>query len=306
MVLLLSGWSLRAQVGVAAELDTTHILIGDQVRLTLRISHPPQVRITRIDWEALKEEPAIDVISPGQLDTVAVSPEILLKQTLVFTVFDSGYFRLPPIPVYYIDGGREGLQQTNDLGLEVRTFPITTDTARLAPIKPIVEEPARLDDALPYVVLIALAGLLIAAIVLLLRRRRPRATPPPPPPRPAHELALEQLQALRAAQLWQRGDIRPFQTELTRIVREYLENRFQLPALESTTEEIIARLPATGISAEWAEQLRQMLRTADMVKFAKAVPPVTIHEEMLQRAGAFVEDTREPDVPVENEEVENK
>jgi hypothetical protein len=140
----------------------------------------------------------------------------------------------------------------------------------------------------------------VALVVFLLRRRRRTATaPPPPPPRPAHELALEQLQQLRGAGLWQRGEIKAFHSQLSHIVREYLEGRFAIPALESTTDEILAALRRTDLAEEWRLRLRQMLQTADLVKFAKAVPPENVHEEQLGQAVDFVTATKPEEEPAQ-------
>jgi hypothetical protein len=110
--------------------------------------------------------------------------------------------------------------------------------------------------------------------------------------RPAHEIALERLQSLRKEALWQRGDVKGFQTALSHIVREYLENRFAIRALESTTGEIIRDLGTQALDDSDREVLRDLLSIADLVKFARAKPDEDIHEQFLDRAVAFVEKTR--------------
>lgn len=302
LLLFLSASRLHAQVDVVAELDSTRILIGDQVKLHLRIAQDSRARITRVDWSAIDSLKVVEVVSRGALDTVSKGNQLMLAQNLTLTSFDSGYHRIPPIPVYFTIEGRADSARTNELPLEVATFPITADTARLQPIKNIIREPLRFRDVLPYVLAGAAAALLIGLVLFFLRRRRPEQAAPPPPPRPAHELALEKLSALRKAQLWQGGDIKGFHSELSHILREYLENRYRMPALESTSAEILSHVQKTDVPPVWIHALREILQTADLVKFAKAVPPVTIHEEMLARAAQFVEETREKEVPVEEVE----
>ena len=122
--------------------------------------------------------------------------------------------------------------------------------------------------------------------------------------RSAHEIAIEQLQALRAAQLWQKGAVKEYQSRLTRVIREYLENRYEVNALESTTEQILQELKQVDFNSDWKDKLREMLQMADLVKFAKAEPPADFHGRMLDNAEAFVRATQavkkiadEDDVP---------
>jgi len=112
------------------------------------------------------------------------------------------------------------------------------------------------------------------------------------PPK-AHEVALEKLQLLRAKELWQQGKIKEYQSELTYIVREYLEERFEIQALESTTVEIVQELEQKDITEEHKTELTDMFRMADMVKFAKATPPVEVQSTLLNKAIQFVEKTKQ-------------
>jgi len=112
-------------------------------------------------------------------------------------------------------------------------------------------------------------------------------------PPAAHEVALEKLQVLKNKELWQQGKIKEYQSELTYIVREYLEERFEMQALESTTEEIVHELNEKDITEEHKVELTDMFRMADMVKFAKATPPVDIQSTLLNKAIQFVERTKQ-------------
>lgn len=109
---------------------------------------------------------------------------------------------------------------------------------------------------------------------------------------PSHELALQQLKALENKQLWQKGEVKAYHSELTRIIRAYLENRYGIQALEMTTEQILAQLNTLDFDADWNDRLREMLQAADLVKFAKAEPPSVFHERMMDYAVSFVEATK--------------
>ncbi len=290
LALCLWAMPLTAQVDVRAELDSNRILIGDQLRLRLTIAHPPSVSVTEIGWSVLQKEGTVEVLRPGSLDTVPGSTEeVLLQQELLITSFDTGYHRLPPIPVHYLDKGVARVGETAALALNVGSFPVRSDTAQLAPIKPIMEEPLALQDLLPYAGGLA-ALLLLAALIIYLRKRR-RAEPPAEEvedPRPAHEIALEKLEQLRSEKRWQRGEVKAYYSELTHILRAFLEKRFQVPALESTTNETAALLGRVPQEQAWKDELLALFRTADAVKFAKAQPPADTHEPRLSQAEDLV------------------
>jgi hypothetical protein len=121
--------------------------------------------------------------------------------------------------------------------------------------------------------------------------------------RPPHEVALEQLLALREKRLWENGLIKEYQSELTHIIRAYLERRYDMLALESTTDQILASLKAHNLDLSKQSTLKEILQIADLVKFAKANPPADIHESFLRKAENFIEETKEIILPdLQNED----
>jgi hypothetical protein len=131
--------------------------------------------------------------------------------------------------------------------------------------------------------MVAGAALLLAAVAgfLLLRRLRRRQPARKPevapvrkrvPTRPAWEVALEELDRIAAEGLVDKGELRRQYEEVTVALRRYLEDRYGLPALESTTDELRERLPRTPLPATQASRVLALLSEADLVKFAKAEP----------------------------------
>jgi hypothetical protein len=118
-------------------------------------------------------------------------------------------------------------------------------------------------------------------------------------PIPAHEIALKELSALQSKKLWQAGKIKTYQSELTHIVRAYLENRYNILALESTTGEIIKEVNSLGVSPTLVETLDEILNVADLVKFAKARPEASIHQAFMEKAEEFILETQEV-IPILN------
>jgi LPXTG-motif cell wall-anchored protein len=138
-------------------------------------------------------------------------------------------------------------------------------------------------------------GLLLAGAGYLLWRKRKQVLegPPPPPPVPPDVVALEKLQALKQTDWLVSGKTKEFYSAISDIVRAYLEGQFRVPALERTTSELMRDLrKKSDIPAELQAELRELLDSSDLVKFAKFRPDAAEGAQALQEAVKFVEQTR--------------
>ncbi len=120
--------------------------------------------------------------------------------------------------------------------------------------------------------------------------------------RPAHEIALERLQALKTTDLDQMEQYKTFFTELSNIVREYIENRYFVKALEETSTELLQSMQELELDAETLQKLQNVLQMSDLVKFAKFVPGKAEVESSLQDAESFIHMTKLEFEAVEVEE----
>ena len=169
------------------------------------------------------------------------------------------------------------------------------DSFDISPIKPIIKEPIQLRDFVPY--FIGLGIILLSALIYYLfkKYKEKKAAQPVEEIKiviPAHKIALDKLYNLDEKKLWQ-SDIKGYQSELTYIIREYLENRYKIPALESTTDEIVKSLKNKDIESSHVSEMKNILQVADLVKFAKGKPSINIHQEFMEKAFEFVRDTQE-------------
>ncbi|NJK83524.1 MAG: protein BatD [Saprospiraceae bacterium] len=282
--------SYAQPVEVFSSLETNRILIGDQVKLNIKVDYKGDVKIQKIDLSVLDTMKTIEVIATSPV----ITSETGLSQAVTLTSFDSGYHFIPKIPIFFLQNNELDTITSNELALTVNTIP--QDTIQLAPIKSIIEEPLKAEDF--FWVALAILGIgLIALVILYFTKRKARQKEVIMPAAvkivPPHEIALQQLKALENKQLWQNGNIKSYHTELTRIIRAYLENRYGIQALEMTTEQILAQLQQLDFDATWNDRLCEMLQAADLVKFAKAEPPSAFHERMMAYAVAFVEATQQ-------------
>ena len=294
--------SLTAQIRVTATLDSTRMLIGDQMNLRLEASYLPGGTLSNVDLNVLEEAEKVEIISTqANWDTVTIAGEITLRKNIVFTIFESGSVFIPSIPVSFFKDGRTSIASTNKLLINVAdALPelaneAAVDTVGLADIKPIYQESMTFEDVAPLLLTFLIIGIIGGLIYFLYRRAQNKKLPPKKEVvviEPAHVIALRKLETLKAEGLWQKGAIKEYQSQLTFIVREYLENRYGVAALESTTYEILGDLKPIRLSEDWKQKLREMLELADLVKFAKAEPAESTHEKLMSYAFDFVNKTK--------------
>lgn len=297
-----------AQATVQAELSNTQIMIGDQVRLQIRVTQPGDAKVD-IDLNPITEVEGLEIVSE-KAPVMKEDPGVnYLEKNVMITSFDSGEYVVPQIPVRLIqDDGSIQNYQTNPIPLMVNTIPIASDSLQLAPIKDINREDFTFQDSLPY--LLGAAGAIIIGLLIwwfFFKKHGDQANDQPIIIRPAHEVALEKLDALDRQQLWQNGQIKNYYSILTYVAREYLENRYKIPALENTTGEILQKLGSfPDIDQSLLSTLRQILTSSDMVKFAKAEPAATFHTEALEKTRQFIVSTQARPQPEEEttEEIE--
>jgi len=208
--------------------------------------------------------------------------------------FDSAQLWLPPLGISLSDGATI---QTNPLELTVLPTPAPDELAEMNGIKNIRLEPANWTDFLLPFAIIGGAILVLAMAVWWFLLRKKKSGPNERLLRlPPHELAQRQLTELERRQYWQKGEVKPYYSELTRILREYLEHRFQIPALESASDDILRLLEACSMPESLLAPLADLLRWADLAKFAKVVPPEHFHAQALREARRLVEQTQPREV----------
>lgn len=292
--------SASDNISIITKLDTNQMLIGDQVQLTLEVIRDKQ---TIIQWPELgnaiqiDSARAIEILS-SKLDTAAAQASGMAKEikTYTLTVFDSGYYAIPPVVVKYKTAPADTFSaiQSEALLLTVKGIEVDTSAASVKPIKEPLTMPFHIAEILKELIIGGLVLAAIAGVILYfsLRKKKPVFIKKFIRKEPPHEVALNKLRALDEKKIWQQGEIKKYYSELSDITREYVEGRFGFPALESTTDEIMDRIPATGISQKMQEDLRMLLQNADLVKFAKAVPLPDEHKKFMDKATEFVKTTR--------------
>jgi hypothetical protein len=311
LALGVSFTSLGQYSAATARLEKDNIQIGDQVKLDLTVTVPAG---SQVQWPMLLDTIAtnVEIVRKSGLDTVSSDKEqFTLKQQLIVTSFDSGSYVIQPIPFRYKKKGDTTtfFTQTPPVRLAVQTIQ-TDQKADIKPIKPPLAAPVTFRELMPWIGL-GLLVLTIAALVYFYLKRKKQNKPlivsrlktsiPP------YEAAMEALEGLRQKKLWQSGRVKEYYSEMTDIVREYIELQFPVRALEMTTSEISTALRQIDVAGSARDKLNQALVLADLVKFAKEQPLPLENDQCLGLCIDFVRETKPRKEPesVQPEKVEN-
>lgn len=292
VALLAMGRAHAQEIRVSAKLDTATIALGDQTTLRLRADVPTG---TAVGFPQLADtlSAKIPLVEAGTVDTSQGDPgRQIVTQTYVITSFDAGMQAIPELEIIIGDSA----YRTEALPLQVESVAVDTTKAIYDIKQPLDVSYSWLDwlqDNLLWVLLALGVCMFIAALWFYLKKRNKKPAPEPVetvPDIPPHELALRKLHALRDQKLWQQGAVKPYHSQLSDILRDFLERRYRIPAMEQTTDEIFAALAATGMPDGQKARLRQVLTLADLVKFAREQPLHTDNEQSMAQAIDFVKE----------------
>jgi hypothetical protein len=293
--ILLLLWPILAQAQVpSASLDTAVLRIGEQVELLLSIDLPTDAPAGMVNWPVFGDTliNQLEVVRKGSVDSVQDAAGLHLTQRIFLTSFDTGHWAIPPFTFVVSGSPRE----TRPLLIEVRNVALD-DPKVQRPAKTIYEVPFSIGYWIRAHLVELLAGLgaLVLIIAGLFYLTRKRKTVPAPvveaPMEPVHLRTLRSLRELDASRLWQQGEHKAYHSRITDLLRSYIEERYQVPAMESSTDELLQELGVSPMNNEQRTHLENMLRLADLVKFAKAKPTPAENEQMMAGAIRFVEAT---------------
>ncbi|MGB1284486.1 MAG: BatD family protein [Polaribacter sp.] len=260
-------FSVFAQTSIVkAEIDTTSIRIGEQFNLKISVNETQNVIIPKLELKGL------EIVDSTKVDTIKNS----LIRKYILTGFDSGSFYIPQQQIFV----KNQAYFTDSLLVNVATIAVDTTKVKKFPIKTIKSEPYTFDDfkTYVYILLVALAIIGFWIYWFVIRKRRQEEELPTYRTLAPYEEAMYKFNELDEKLLWQNNKVKEYYSELTEIVRGYIERELRVPALEKTTDEILETLTdfknseSIETSKETIKKLKELLQEADLVKFAKSKP----------------------------------
>lgn len=263
-------FTLNTTAQVSVQTDTTKIRIGEQINLKYIVDNQENVQFPKITLDSLKK---MEVIKSFDVDTV--NNKLIKKYVL--TSFDSGRYELPKQLIRL----KNKVHYTKPIIFNVGTIAVDTTKQKLFAIKSVQYQKYTIKDyAKNYWYLLPIL-LILAALIWYFFIRKKETEEEKIAKIPPFEMAIQKLADLDKKLLWQNNKTKEYYSELTDIIRTYIEKELKVPALESTTNELvndIKRINNTNnldISNKIILKLKDLLKEADLVKFAKSKPYAT-------------------------------
>ncbi|MEX2595536.1 MAG: hypothetical protein WEC59_01305 [Salibacteraceae bacterium] len=295
-LILLNLYAQAQERSFTVDLDRESILIGEHINMRVQLkSATTDSMVFPIIGDTIIKE--IEVVSKEKIDTAFVGDHLeqrVLSQNITVTSFDSGYYAIPPLKGMV----SKDTVESNPFLIAVGSVKIDMDQG-IADIKPIEEISFPLKEWLAtywhwIVIALVLVGL-ITYIALWFSKQKPKEKVEEEiiiPSRPAHEIALERLETLKSTNYWQTGDFKRYYSELTNILRAYIEGQFGISALEQTTNDIVRTMQHhPDFEKPQIDDVRKVLFLADLVKFAKEKPTAKENEINLELVEQFVKNS---------------
>ena len=299
---LLSSSIFAQQKQVETSIDTTKNKIGAEFKLTVKTVVSSKSKVV---FPKLKNIGPLEVIQSYPIDTVKKDDTYELIKKYGLTQFDSGQYTIPGIKIL-IDK-KEYL--TDSIKVEVANVKVDTLQQKMYDIKDISSVESNNDWWIYVLILAVIIGIGVFVYCFIKKRQHKKIaeevykTP--------IEKATSLLNNLEQRELVQKGEIKEYYSELTDIARNYIEEAIQIPAMESTTSELIQGIRTASVkkkmtlTPETVENLERVLRQADLVKFAKSKPldfEITEDRNKIQRVILTLDNAIPTEVPAEEED----
>ena len=285
LLLLLASSVFAQQKQLVTSIDTTKNKIGAEFKLTLKATVDTKSKVV---FPKLKNMGALEVIQSYPIDTVKKDDRYELIKKYGLTQFDSGKYTIPSIKILI----NNKIVASDSIQVEVANVPVDTLKQKMFDIKDIAPADNSLGNwwkyLLGFLLIIGLAALIYWFIKKYQKKKIEAEIYKTP-----IEKATSLLNSLEKKELWQKGEVKEYYSELTNIVRNYIEEAIEIPAMESTTSELIEGLKVASLkkkmmlSQDTIENLFVVLKQADLVKFAKSKPldfEITEDRKKIERA----------------------
>ena len=262
--------SFISQAQVSSSIDTTSIKIGEKITYKIQVESDTTKLVVFPDGQTFMP---LEVIESYKIDTTKKDGNYRLIKSYGLTQFDSGNYTIPKQKVFIDDK----IFFTDSLQVQVNTIEIDTTEQDLYDIKPMIEVERSVSNWWKYFILVLIAlGLIAFMLYWFIWRKKPLSESEKIALLPPYDRAKLALQKLDESNYLMRSELKDYYSELTFIIRKYLDEKVYDRALESTTDELVTRLNLLkdankiDLSIDDIKNIENILKRADLVKFAKS------------------------------------
>lgn len=303
-LIFLIGNSLFAQIEpkVTSSLDSTKIKIGEQMNYKVLVEADSTSLVVFPEGQTFAP---LEMVEASEVDTIINQDKFNLIKKYALTQFDTGHYTIPRQKILINDK----TFFTDSLKIEVNTVVVDTIKQKLFDIKPIVEvEKKETSNWFIYLLCGLLVLLIIGGLIYwFVFRKKPLTDEEKVALLPPYDRAMLELKKLDESKYLIKAEYKDYYSDLTNIVRSYIEEDVHISALESTTDELIDKLEmlkdsgSLDIDENTIKQFQKVLKTADLVKFAKSTPESNVIENDRKTIEQIVVKTKEA-IPEPTEE----
>jgi hypothetical protein len=293
--------SAAANFKVTANADSSVIEMGDRTMVHVSVTAPTANAIPVEEFKPNTTYHGVDIIDVNSDTTALTGGGSRVEYNVLIQAFDPGMVTLPP---FRFALGTD-TAESDIVTLKVTEVDLDSLTT-INPMESIVAPNSKWYDVIPdwwYWVVIGLAVVAIGVGLYILYRKNGSIIIKRKPVIPPYELAIQQLNELRTQKLAELGQEKEYYTRLTDILRQYLDGRFGINAMEMSSTQILYSIKHNDETKMSTEQIQQILEIADFVKFAKVRPLPDDNIKTFNSALDFVEATKP--APVESEDADN-
>jgi hypothetical protein len=294
LFLLLTLPATGQLIRVQSLLERDSMMIGEQIQYSLRVDADQGVDFVLPPIQDTLSS-VFEVLSILSSDTTVSEGRRVVEQHYLITSFESGSQLLPSQEVIYSRGELKDTARSMPLIINIYA-PVVDTSQQIKPIKPPINTPLSFKEVFPWaaagLVALLLGGLAVWQIIRFMSRKKDPEGFAAKALEPAHVIAFRELDRLKEEKIWSKGQVKEYYTALTEITRHYIERQYAIPAMESTTEEILHAFRRSKPEDHLLDDmLRELLELADLVKFAKADPLPVDNQTNLNNAYLFVQKT---------------
>ncbi|MDP5158241.1 MAG: BatD family protein [Flaviramulus sp.] len=276
LFLFLTLFSQFASAQVKSTIDSTKIMIGEQITYHIQVETDT---ISLVVFPEGQTFSPLEMIESYDTDTIKNKDKYNLIKKYGLTQFDSGKYTIPRQKI--IIGDKTFF--TDSLKVEVTDVAIDTLKQGLYDIKPLIEVKKSSSDWWKYLLLtLLIIGIFAFLIYWFIWRKKPLTEEEQIALLPPYDRAKLALKKLDECQYLENENLKDYYSDLTFIIRKYLDEKVYDRALESTTDELINRLRIlkdgnqVDLSFDDIKNLESILKRADLVKFAKSEPDIEL------------------------------
>ncbi len=291
LLAVLSGSLYSQTIKVSSSTDTTDYLVGDFINFNIEIVAAKSVQV--LDPVIPDTLSKLDLISKSETILNETEKSNTINYNFVLAGYDSVSATIPPVTIEYRSEGDTVLKRitTDPVYVNIHTVPVSTTEE----IKDVKSPLTIAFDWMELFIWLALGLVVLIVGWLLYKRYKKKKSELRVEKKlvkiPVHVKAFTALDELEKQQLWQKGKIKEYHSNITEIIRIYFQERFGLPAMELTTSESIQQLRSTKEAENIIDLTFDFLSNADLVKFAKFQPLQSVNKEMMSQARNIVQNT---------------